>query len=1140
MRNSMRRTTNASRRLASGVALAAVVAIAASPAHAWKPFTHNTSAHEAYFDAIADGQVTVAGVTVPVRPEIIAAITAWPEYYNAGVVGPDGFPDVTFGQSQIHPEINGEWLQHILTQGWAAQSDPSYTATEKAQILAFSYGFLTHGAGDLWAHSTVNDFTHGVFPAVGQMLVSQDDAGIGIRHFLVEGFIGDGTENFDNNPDRTDVGNGDWSNDSTPGMPFAVPKEFVYRTLVDPDAATPIPNRGPLLDFFIDLQADLETERDSLPGDLQSLQGAIGLYESAVDTLDAANVTLANTSQTLTLAQQVQSAVDDATDRFTANCDIVCVQTVFGTCVLYWVDDTIECGSAVLDLQDLGDQFNISFPGMPSATPSLSTLTSWYNSAVAAATSIYNAAVGAVTNATTAVTQATADVAAAVEAVSDNEEVVYKAYLDEWVQDIDEGLQEWPDGMGLQFTEGMFNAQAKRDYQNSECALQCDPLLGGLGQNSAVCAACEDSIGMVDTTLARLAPFRESHIMSMLGAPDLLLSVQGIIGGLSGQLGAVLDAQTTPLLNPLLETRAEIQQFFDTWYLTVISEVFGVNLVEIEEFIKDPNRYMCLDEEEFTLPQLGTVTIPLFGANEHDRLDSILTFTIDDHEEVDEIPSHCGDLLDDSFFEFGDVAPLHNTVALAKLLLLDGASLNQLLGGILGRQVATYTDGGVPANVMVNAMFETSVTVHGVPRNVDTWLRTIDGDHQWRADGRPRFCNIEDPSCCASSSDPFCTVGEDQDPECGVDDAPCPRTQVLNGGNGSFPIFESCALRPAFRQIFLDWENGLDMFPDHGDLPSPDPANDPSAPVSSLGFTGAAYQNGGNWFVGASHTIELDASDVPVGQAFAPADLTAQRRWYASGGTPGTFEQVALGSTFSISGPDGAYVVEHSAGDPCHTLDGTVGAPAAPTATSVTIDTAPATLSCSFNGGIFDSDDVVNVGFTLDDGAGSGGGTANGTANGYVTSGGTTAVSSGGTLDLFYFHPALRTVAVTHADNVGNAGSGDCTFALRPTSESLGNNLPRAVSESLIPAPVAAILEPYLTLAESLHTQGKHGQEVQQIQQFLTQLNANAGSIDGDTRTRFAAWANHLINREKPGCGLGTELPLVLGALWALRRRFAA
>jgi hypothetical protein len=43
------------------------------------------------------------------------------------------------GQSSIHPERTGAWLRYILDRAWAAQTDGSYTASQKGQILAFAY-----------------------------------------------------------------------------------------------------------------------------------------------------------------------------------------------------------------------------------------------------------------------------------------------------------------------------------------------------------------------------------------------------------------------------------------------------------------------------------------------------------------------------------------------------------------------------------------------------------------------------------------------------------------------------------------------------------------------------------------------------------------------------------------------------------------------------------------------------------------------------------------------------------------------------------------------------------------------------------------------------------------------------------------
>ena len=62
------------------------------------------------------------------------------------------------GQSVIHPVHTGQVADATSSnKAWAAQDDPSYSAQEKSQILAFAYGFLTHAAGDMWAHTLVNE-----------------------------------------------------------------------------------------------------------------------------------------------------------------------------------------------------------------------------------------------------------------------------------------------------------------------------------------------------------------------------------------------------------------------------------------------------------------------------------------------------------------------------------------------------------------------------------------------------------------------------------------------------------------------------------------------------------------------------------------------------------------------------------------------------------------------------------------------------------------------------------------------------------------------------------------------------------------------------------------------------------------------
>ena len=232
------------RRIVRGVslltagAIAAGVVAGAQPVDAFKPYTHNKTGDAAYADVVADGMVTIEGRTYGVDPTVVDALRDWAPYYNAGVVGPDGFPDLVMGQQIVHPQETGAWLDYILTQAWAAQTDPSYDDAERGQILAFAYGFLTHAAGDVWAHTLVNEFAGETFPEFGDVITDKGAAEIALRHFIVEGYIGDATEGSDGNPNRTTVpGSTDVSDDETPGVAFGAPIGWIHDTLVDRDAS---------------------------------------------------------------------------------------------------------------------------------------------------------------------------------------------------------------------------------------------------------------------------------------------------------------------------------------------------------------------------------------------------------------------------------------------------------------------------------------------------------------------------------------------------------------------------------------------------------------------------------------------------------------------------------------------------------------------------------------------------------------------------------------------------------------------------------------------------------------------------------------------------------------------------------------
>ena len=119
-------------RLVVAAGIVVSVALGAVPsAEAWKPFTHVFTGANAYADAVADGAVEINGQSYPINPRLLLALRTKKPFYDAGVVGPDGYPDLIMGQGVIHPENTGKWLRHLLDKAWAAQDDARYNEDQK-------------------------------------------------------------------------------------------------------------------------------------------------------------------------------------------------------------------------------------------------------------------------------------------------------------------------------------------------------------------------------------------------------------------------------------------------------------------------------------------------------------------------------------------------------------------------------------------------------------------------------------------------------------------------------------------------------------------------------------------------------------------------------------------------------------------------------------------------------------------------------------------------------------------------------------------------------------------------------------------------------------------------------------------------
>jgi len=698
-------------KLAVGITTTAAITVAtlvatALPAAAFKPYTHNATAETAYDDVVDDGQVTIDGADYTVRADIVTALRNQPAAYNAGVIGPDGFPDLAYGQSAIHPEETGKWLQHVLTKAWDAQDDPGRSAAEKEQILAFAYGFMTHAAGDMWAHTLINQVAEGVFPGVGEILGDDPTAlEIALRHVIAEGYVGDATAGFDGNPLRSqvpgesdEVGGTEYSSDSTPAFEYSAPTAWIYETLVNPANALPVgtcgdgldddgdgtpddgcpggpytvgeeaePNRGPLIDYFIDLKAELQIELAKLELDLG------------------------------------QSACEFETD----DCRAINLQKAVST-----VRGDVTASIPVLNCE-------ANPPCFPDAVDAADDL-------------IVNPAA--------------------------------IAYLNAWIADIDRGLQHWPE-LGEALSRTLFDAGTFRDAQNFLCGgdaeqgeidTEVEPL-------STDRAKCEDGVGILQVAGYTLGGLNDSdkpgfineYLLSMLGAPDFVGEVVEEGGTVFLWLQDLMQTIMPDIdfLDPVLADAKEL-------LLDLASEALGFDVEQLSSFLKHPTYWMEVGTADIDVPfSDDDVHVDLFDEGDREYLDNVMHLVdplVDDNEI--ELPDgtvvDASRLADTSQWNLENFEPAYDAVQMAKLLLLDANGLNQviddhrsasLLDDVPTALYADRTDR--PANIMVDGL-------DGVP-----WLRSIDSDHSWRADRLPVF-DSPDPGHAAESEAHFAGTGQ--------------------------------------------------------------------------------------------------------------------------------------------------------------------------------------------------------------------------------------------------------------------------------------------------------------------------------------------------------------------------------------------
>lgn len=190
-----------------------------SPVYAWKPKTHVYTANLILEELQAgNGYLTFPYFgQIKVPDEYYAAITAYPDYFRAGSVGPDGFPDIYVGQAFAHPKTNlsaGEWIKYLMDQ---LKKLPA-GSEERKQVLAFTLGYTVHASGDLFGHSYVNEWAGDPWPDIADADgLSTDDFKIIVKHNVVEEYIAKQTPSMFTTVDKNTI---------------AAPKQFIYNNFV--------------------------------------------------------------------------------------------------------------------------------------------------------------------------------------------------------------------------------------------------------------------------------------------------------------------------------------------------------------------------------------------------------------------------------------------------------------------------------------------------------------------------------------------------------------------------------------------------------------------------------------------------------------------------------------------------------------------------------------------------------------------------------------------------------------------------------------------------------------------------------------------------------------------------------------------
>ncbi|MCA9212653.1 MAG: proprotein convertase P-domain-containing protein, partial [Planctomycetales bacterium] len=398
-----------------------------------------------------------------------------------------------------------------------------------------------------------------------------------------------------------------------------------------------------------------------------------------------------------------------------------------------------------------------------------------------------------------------------------------RTYIRRWIADIDEGIVAWSE-LSLAVTQAVYDPETRRDIQNDKCI--------GLGaETGAARVNCENGVGVVEVIKKKSDDYVNQHLLRMLGSPHFVGGLNSALTQFVDIIGKAIRGSTD--LHPLLNGLASLKSNAESMITNAVNRVVGFDLDAFGDFLKSPSAKLGVDEVTID----GT-TLQIFAAGDRATLDGYLGLTAGDHLPLGAIDTFgsltfhdgIGRLTDTAEFNKSTFAAYANSVTMTKMLFLDDVALNTLLQGLSG--VAAYD----ASLLHTNTKYAPNILSLTLPHIKDDdgneidsthWVASINDGSAWRADAQP-------------------TAGD------------------IGGGNGNFPLWESCLLRDSFSNVFTDWQNGALQFPDLGDETSHDP-NENAPDVwyfdspSFFGGTQTLYVNGI-----AAHSIQVEDDGVNI------------------------------------------------------------------------------------------------------------------------------------------------------------------------------------------------------------------------------------------------------------------------------------